>query len=476
VRVRDYEIGEKLGEGAFGATYAAKRTGTDDQFVIKRIAVRGLSDWKPVERLEREAEVLQSLDHPGVVEFVDAFEAELQRVLPDEVGEEGPQFCLVSRRVEGEPLAAKIKRRTRWTESQARKLLESLLETLEYLHGLSPRVIHRDIKPGNIIVQPDGSPVLVDFGSVLDLSARGADGGPTFAGTAGYMAPEQAIGSVDARSDLYGLGTTMLHVLTHQHPADLPRSGLRFDIRDRLGVSDQLHGVLMRLVEPEPDQRFHSAADALAALRRDPKAPTAPNPALSLPPGMHAAPLMPYGPPPVTTALAHQEPRAIATSAPRAVSPALRPILVPARTYQAGPTNLPLLLMGSMGMVAGVILAAMSPIMFLLMPMFAVLAGIRLNTQRERGRILRARALYTNGASTLGRLTWGWFNPGSTSLRYRYQVQGIPFDGYMETSDLTRSRSLRYKDPVHVFYDPSDPSVHVALLDYELAEVQSSAA
>ena len=149
---------------------------------------------------------------------------------------------------------------------------------------------------------------------------------------------------------------------------------------------------------------------------------------------------------------------------------------MPARTYQAGPTNLPLLLMGSMGMVAGVILAAMSPIMFLLMPMFAILAGVRLNTQRERGRILRARALYTNGASTLGRLTWGWFNPGTTSLRYRYQVQGIPFDGYLETSDLTRSRSLRYKDPVHVFYDPSDPSVHVALLDYELAEVQSSAA
>jgi hypothetical protein len=236
----------------------------------------------------------------------------------------------------------------------------------------------------------------------------------------------------------------------------------------------------MRLVAPDPDQRFDSAAGALEALRR-PKQATAPVAAMgpgwmvpAIPPaGLSYRPLAPSG---GSSALAVRGPTAMAPPAPRPPTNALRPILAPSRTIHAGPTDLPLLLLGSMGLFAGIMMAAMSPVMMLMMPMFAVLAGLRLNAQRAQSRILRARALYQNGATTVGQLTWGWFNPGSTSLRYRYEAQGGVFDGYLETADLARSRRLRYRDPVHVFYDPSDPSVHVALLDYEMAQLQTPAA
>jgi Protein kinase domain len=257
-----YRTTVALGEGAFGRTFAAQDTHTGQDVVLKQVPIRGQAGWKPVEYFEREVKVLRSLNHPGVPHFVDAFQADIEG--------SGPSLVLVMERIPGSSLLEYIQRGHRWEEAAARGVLAALLTTLAYLHGLSPPVIHRDIKPANVMVRPDGRPVLVDFGAVGDWTTRVGHGSLTVAGTVGYMSPEQAMGAAGPASDLFALGATMVHALTHCHPADLPRRGLRLLFHDRLGCSADLVAVLEKLVAPDVSERYASAAFALADLQRPP--------------------------------------------------------------------------------------------------------------------------------------------------------------------------------------------------------------
>ena len=146
----DYELGETLGQGAFGRTVAATHKASGRDVAIKILRLSGLPDWKPVELLEREAKVLRSLVHPGIPAFVEAFEdhGDAADGAGDtgEAGEGGEvRLCIVTARVAGETLAAKLERGDRWTAAQAERLTRELLETLAYLHELSPPVVHRDL-------------------------------------------------------------------------------------------------------------------------------------------------------------------------------------------------------------------------------------------------------------------------------------------------------------------------------------------
>jgi hypothetical protein len=259
MRIEDrYQTTALLGEGAFGRTHAARDLRSGAEVVLKQISVRGLPGWKPFEYFEREVAVLRTVDHPGVPRFLEAFEAETDA---------GPALVLVMEHIEGETLLARIQRGHRWPDDQARALLDSLLATLDHLHRLSPPVIHRDIKPANVVLRRDGAPVLVDFGAVHDWGSRAGHGSLTVVGTAGYMAPEQAMGAPVPASDLFALGATVVHALSHCHPADLPRRGLHMAFEDRVGCSPALVAVLQRLVEPDLRDRYARAADALTDLR-----------------------------------------------------------------------------------------------------------------------------------------------------------------------------------------------------------------
>jgi hypothetical protein len=154
--------------------------------------------------------------------------------------------------------------------------LVALLELLDYLHRRLPPVVHRDIKPANIMFRTDGDwdPVLVDFDSI----AAPADGrsGMTIVGTPGYAAPEQFVGDSSPSSDLYGLGATMLFVLTHVDADALPRLEGRFAVEDRLATVDStLAAVLRKLVEPEKSKRYARASEVLADLEGKSVAPLA---------------------------------------------------------------------------------------------------------------------------------------------------------------------------------------------------------
>ena len=125
----------------------------------------------------------------------------------------------------------------RGTETEVRDIASQLLEILQYLHQQSPPLIHRDLKPHNIIRNDDGRVFLVDFGAVQDVYRNTLLKGSTVAGTFGYMAPEQFRGAAVPASDLYGLGATILYLLTHRSPADLPQSRLKLSFRAHVNIS-----------------------------------------------------------------------------------------------------------------------------------------------------------------------------------------------------------------------------------------------
>jgi hypothetical protein len=142
-----------------------------------------------------------------------------------------------------------------------------VLEILNYLHRLNPPVIHRDIKPQNIIRQSDGQLFLVDFGAVQDMYRHTLLKSGTFVGTYGYMPPEQFRGKAYFSSDLYGLGATLLFLLTHRSPADLPQTRMRIDVRNCVEISPEFADWLERMLEPAVEDRFGSAQAAMIALQ-----------------------------------------------------------------------------------------------------------------------------------------------------------------------------------------------------------------
>ncbi|MGK7926134.1 MAG: serine/threonine protein kinase, partial [Spirulina sp.] len=211
------------------------------------------------ELFEREAKVLATLKHPAIPKYLNYFHCDT---------ESDRYFYLVQELVEGDSLAALIEGGWKVNEQQVKYIARQVLEILKYLHSLHPPVIHRDIKPQNIIVRPDNKVYLVDFGAVQEIYRNTLSFGGTFVGTMGYISPEQFRGKVSPASDLYSLGCTLLFVLTRRSPTDLPQKRMRFDFRDRLSLSSAFADWLEKMVEPASEDRFVSSEKALRALQQ----------------------------------------------------------------------------------------------------------------------------------------------------------------------------------------------------------------
>ncbi len=253
-----YEVLGVLGEGAQGRTLRAlERAGgearAERHVAIKRFDVRGARSWKDYELAERETRVLESLRHPNLPRYVEAFE-------------EGGALYLVMELIEGESVAARRQRGAVFSQAEVIRFLGDASSVLDYLHERAAPVIHRDLKPGNVIQRPDGSFAFVDFGAVRDKLRP--EGGSTVVGTFGYMAPEQFQGRALPASDVYSVGATALAMLTGREPETLPHRGLAVDVRAALpGVRGPLVAVLEKMLEPDPDRRAARIAPLLASLR-----------------------------------------------------------------------------------------------------------------------------------------------------------------------------------------------------------------
>jgi hypothetical protein len=242
-----------LGEGAQGRTFDGFDEREGREVAIKRFDVRGAKSWKDAELAEREARVLQGLSHPKLPRYVDHFE------------HDGALY-LVMEKIQGESLASLKKRGGLLSEPDVVRLLRDASEVLDYLQSRAPPVIHRDLKPGNVIRRPDGSFAFVDFGAVR--AKLRSEGGSTIVGTFGYMAPEQFQGRALPASDVYAVGATALSLLTGQEPENLPHRGLAIDVRAALQgrASRPLVGALEQMLDPDPDRRAARIAPVLARL------------------------------------------------------------------------------------------------------------------------------------------------------------------------------------------------------------------
>lgn len=252
-----YRILGTLGQGGVGITYAAQDLQNERRVAVKALSLRRMTDWKKIELFEREARILSQLNHPAIPRYLDYFQVDT---------EGDRRFYIVQQIAEGKSLATLIEKGWHPDEARVRNLTIQVLKILIYLHDLTPPVIHRDIKPQNIIVQQNGRIFLVDFGAVQDTFHNTVTGS-TIVGTYGYMAPEQFRGQAVPSTDLYGLGTTLLFLLTGQSPSDLPQHQLKIDFRSQIRVSKDFADWLEKTIEPVIEDRFSSAKEALAVLQ-----------------------------------------------------------------------------------------------------------------------------------------------------------------------------------------------------------------
>lgn len=239
--------------------------------VIKLLVFDRLLQWEEYKLFNREAQVLQQLNHPQIPKYLDYFPTEIQDSARQKYvfssTDKQLWFYLVQNYIPGYSLGQLLERGEHFTEQQAKDIARGILSILIYLHGLYPPLLHRDIKPSNIICGEDGQIYLVDFGTVKRQN-QSAENTFTIVGTYGYTPIEQFIGKTVPASDLYALGATLIHLLTGVIPADLPQQNLQIQLPD-IGLSSAMTSWLSQLVEPAQEKRFATAKLALEALESE---------------------------------------------------------------------------------------------------------------------------------------------------------------------------------------------------------------
>ncbi len=269
-RLGQYLLLEKLGQGGMGAVYKALHTRLKRVVALKVLPPDRAHDSQMLARFHREMEAIGKLDHPHIVRATDAGEAD------------GRHF-LVMEYVEGLDLSKIARLCSPLSLSDACELVRQAAVGLQYAHEHG--LVHRDVKPSNLILATDGRV------KVLDLGLARLQGGPSTGeeltdsgqvmGTADYMAPEQGAGShqVDVRADVYSLGCTLYKLLVGQPPFPAPRydSTMRKlwahaqepvpPVREaRADVPELLAAVLARLLAKSPDDRPATPAEVASAL------------------------------------------------------------------------------------------------------------------------------------------------------------------------------------------------------------------
>jgi tRNA A-37 threonylcarbamoyl transferase component Bud32 len=283
-KVGSYVIEEPVGRGGMGVVYRGRHEKLHRVVAVKSINPRGTHDLRRLRhRFEREAFVQAQLDHPGIVKVYDYVVSE-------------QTYYIVMEYVDGRSLAQVI------TDAggalpveRALDLFEQILEAVAYAHTFAYKdesgrihhgLVHRDLKPPNIMVTPADRIKVTDFGIVKLVGAAPTDTSNVAYGSPRYVSPEQAAGeTLDQRSDIYSLGVMLYEMLTGEPPF-----GGRYDSKDAKSrtqilvahrseqprppselnpeVPPEVEKIVLRALEKKAERRFHTAADFLRALRR----------------------------------------------------------------------------------------------------------------------------------------------------------------------------------------------------------------
>ena len=213
-QIPGYQLLSKLGSGSTAAVFKARQISLNRIVALKVMPQRLSRDPEYVKRFYKEGEIAAKLNHPNIVQAID-------------IGEAGGYHYFVMEYVEGKTVHDELAAGKVYSEAEALTIIIQIAKALEYAHAAG--LIHRDVKPKNIILMPDGTAKLADMGlarAVDDAAAAQAEAGTLF-GTPYYISPEQILArDIDARCDIYALGATLYHMVTGQVPfiGDDPRT------------------------------------------------------------------------------------------------------------------------------------------------------------------------------------------------------------------------------------------------------------
>lgn len=246
-----YKILNKVGQGGMSVVYLAMNEKANKQWAIKEVRKDGVKDFELIKQgLIVETDMLKKLSHPSLPSIVDVIE-------------DDDTFLIVMDYIQGNPLSKTLEEYGAQSQENVVEWAKQLCDVLGYLHSRKPPIIYRDMKPANVMLKPDGSITLIDFGTAREYKSKNiAD--TTCLGTIGYAAPEQfgGMGQTDARTDIYCLGATLYHLVTGMNPCEPP-----YEIRPirqiNPALSSGLEKIIIKCTQRDPNARYQSCAELM---------------------------------------------------------------------------------------------------------------------------------------------------------------------------------------------------------------------
>lgn len=264
-QVRDYILEQRIGAGGVGEVWRARHIRLNKPVAIKLILPHLVQDENIYSRFVQEAIATANLEHPHIISVHDFFSF-------------GDDAFLVMSYVEGGSLQDRIKKRGRLPLAETLRIARGMLDALDFAHQKG--IVHRDVKPSNILLSPDLHAYLVDFGIALVLGKTRITRFGASIGTPDYMSPEQIRGEqLDHRTDVYSFGCVLYEMLTGRSPFRRSDDDTEFTLMERHmneapafvrslnpEVNERLEATVMRALAKDRDKRFAGCADLAKAL------------------------------------------------------------------------------------------------------------------------------------------------------------------------------------------------------------------
>ncbi len=244
-----YKILNIIGQGGMSVVYLAMNERANKQWAIKEVRKDTREDYEIIkQRWIAETETMKKLHHENLPDIIDVIDYK-------------DSFLIVMDYIEGNSLSTKLKEAGILEQKNVLEWAKQLCDVLGYLHSQKPPIIYRDMKPSNIILQPNGKVVLIDFGTAREYKKSRTEDTMCL-GTRGYAAPEQygGMGQTDARTDIYSLGATLYHLITGHNPSEPPYK--IYPIRKwNPNLSPGLEAILWTCTRENPNDRYQSCKE-----------------------------------------------------------------------------------------------------------------------------------------------------------------------------------------------------------------------